>query len=431
MSPRLTLVCLVLSAAACGDVDPAAPDSGTTPTPDAGAPAADAAPPDYERLFPPDRILEVDLAIAPADWAAMLADPQAEAYYPATLTYDGEVLPQVAVRFKGNSSLNSVAMMGSERFSFKVDTDEYVAGQKLFGIDKLNLNNGFKDPSYLRERLATDLLRAHGVPASRTTYARLTLSGELHGLYLVVEQVDKDFLREHFPDDSGNLYKPEMPDGELRWRGNDIALYPKMELKTNEDAPDHTALLHFLDVLNNGGAALADVFEIESFLRFLAVNTALVNLDSYAGMGHNFYLYQDLTTGRFVHVPWDTNEAFGNFTCNKLPDDLLGLAHEAPICGDPTRRPLIMKILAVPEHLALYQQYLAEVIATLPADVAAAVDAVAPMIRPDVAADPTRFFSLADFDANLHDDLVRGPNTIFGLTSFADRRAALVGAQLP
>ena len=327
-------------------------------------------------------------------------------------------------------SLNSVEMMGSERYSLKVDVDEYASGQTLFGIDKLNLNNGFKDPSYLRERLATDVLRAAGVPASRTAYARLTISGEPHGLYLAVEQIDKEFLAANFADDSGNLYKPEIPDGDLVWRDGDIASYPNIGLKTNEATPDHTALIAFIDVLNNGGT-LADVFDIDAFLRFLAVNTALVNLDSYAGTAHNYYLYLDPTTARFVYVPWDTNEAFGNFSCGLPPDQLLALPYEAPICGDPAQRPLIMKILADPAHRARYEELLAQVIADLPAAVAAEVEALAPMIRADVESDPTRFYTIGEFERSLTDDVQHGPAVVFGLTSFAERRAAILADQLP
>lgn len=425
--------------AACGSTDPASDsvDAGSADavpaTPDAGPTA-----PDYGRLFPSDRVLDVDLAITPDDWATLMADPLVDVYVPATLTYDGETVTQVGVRIKGNSSRWSVANMGSERFSFKVDIDYYVDGQKLFGVDKLNLNNGFKDPSFLRERLALDLLREYGLPAPQTTYARLTISSQLHGLYTVVEQVDKDFLADRFPDDSGNLYKPEQPDGELTWRGDSIGAYPKLELKTNEDAPDHTAILHFLDVLNHTPTdqletALAEVLDVELFLRWLAVNTVLVNMDSYAGTAHNYYLYEDRTTGRFVYVPWDVNEAYGNFDCNLAPDVLIGMSYLQPICQDPARRPLIMKVLAVPAFRATYEAHLRAVLEGpfAAAAVAARVDALAALIRPYVIEDPTRFSSVADFEANLYDDVPRGPRVTFGLTSFAERRGAALATQLP
>ena len=431
-------LCATLSACGAGEGAPG-PDAGGDAAPGVDAAPGDAGPPDYARLFPEDRIVDVDLAVADADWATLMADPRVDVWVPAALTYDGVTLSQVAVRLKGNSSRNRVAQLGSERFSFKIDLDEYVAGQKLFGVDKLNLNNGFKDPTFLRERLGLDLYRGFGVPAPRSTFARLTKNGELFGLYIVVEQVDRDFLRDHFPDDAGNLYKPEIPTGDLVWRGASIDAYPGLELKTNEAAPDHSAILHLLDVLNHAAdadleAALGAVLDVDGVLRWLAVTTALVNLDSYAGMGHNYYLYEDRTTGRFAIAAWDVNEAFGNFRCGMLsPSALLAMSYAQPICGDPAQRPLIMRILAVPAWKAAYEGHLADLLAgaAAPAAAAARVDALATLIRADVAADPTKFYTTADFETGLHTDIVRGPETIFGLTSFVERRAAALAGQLP
>lgn len=384
--------------------------------------------PDYDLLFPSDRIVDVDLAISDADWALLLEDPLADVEVPADLTYDGEVLASIAIRFKGNSSRNSVAMMGSTRFSFKLDLDELVDGQDLHGVDKLNLNNGFKDPSYLRETLGYDLYRAAGVPAPRTAFARVTLNGEPHGLYTVVEQIDKDFLRAHFEDDTGDLLKPENPAGTLQWRGDSFADYPGIEVKTNEEDPEHASFIAFVDAVNQGSAADLDaIFDVDLFLRWLATNTALVNLDSYAGTAHNYYLYEDRSTGKWVYLPWDVNETYGNFTCNLTADQLIGLAWDAPYCQPASTRVLITRVLDEPDWKARYRTYLDEILATSWGD----VDVRAALIRDDVAADPTKFFTTDDFETGLHEDVVRGQQRIFGLTSFHDRRVAALAAQMP
>ena len=60
----------------------------------------------------------------------------------------------------------------------------------------------------------------------------------------------------------------------------------------------------------------------------------------------------------------------------------------------------------------------------------------AALIRDAVAADPTKFFTLAQFDPAIHDDLpvTNQPgldSAILGLTAFAERRAAALATQLP
>ncbi|MBS1124978.1 MAG: Spore coat protein CotH, partial [Deltaproteobacteria bacterium] len=97
----VTMLGSIAMAAACGATPP---DDG------AGAPdgGSDTSGLDYERLFPADRVVDVDLAISQADWDALLVDPRQDVWVPATLTYDGVTVPQIAMRLKGNSSRFSV-----------------------------------------------------------------------------------------------------------------------------------------------------------------------------------------------------------------------------------------------------------------------------------------------------------------------------------
>ena len=56
----------------------------------------------------------------------------------------------------------------------KIDLNEYVKGQKLAGITKLNLHSNVTDASWMNEVLSHRLYRDAGVPAPRTAYARST-----------------------------------------------------------------------------------------------------------------------------------------------------------------------------------------------------------------------------------------------------------------
>jgi spore coat protein H len=51
--------------------------------------------------------------------------------------------------------------------------------------------------------------------------------------------------------------------------------------------------------------AVEQVFHVDSFLRYMAVVTALSNWDIYPYTGNNFYLYHDPATDRFEWIPWD------------------------------------------------------------------------------------------------------------------------------
>ena len=54
------------------------------------------------------------------------------------------------------------------------------------------------------------------------------------------------------------------------------------------------------------------MFDVDHFLKWLAVNTAIDNWDTYGAMAHNYYLYGDpRQKGRLQWIPWDNNMAFG------------------------------------------------------------------------------------------------------------------------
>ena len=384
--------------------------------------------------FDPDRVVEVRIDLTPADWAALRADPLAKTWYPGTLTFDGRVVPGVAVRTKGNSSLNAVGRQNSDRYSFKVDIDAEVPGQRVLGARMLNLNNGFKDPTLMRETLAAELAATLDLPAPRTAFVDLWVAGVHLGLYTLVEQVDGDFLKAHFENNDGDLYKPEPPAGALTWRGEAAADYVGLEPESNEATTDHAAFLALVGALRNGEAAqLAEVLDIEEVLGYLALQTALVSLDSYPGSGHNYYLYE--VDGRFSVIPWDANEAFGNFQCGCDRAGLVGLRINEPTCSRVADRPLIARLLADPEVMARYHERLRTLVEgpLAPAALHARITRIATLIRPYVAADTAKFFSTQDFERGLTMDVAGGAEAGWfspGLETFMAERVASIQAQL-
>ena len=382
--------------------------------------------------FPADRVIRVEIDLSAEAWDALRRDPLAEEYQRGDLTYDGVRVEDVGVRTKGNSSLSSVVHMGSIRYPLKVDTDRHVDGQTLRGVKKLNFSNGFKDPTCLREHLAYRVFREAGVPAPRTAFADLWVAGEHLGLYTVVEQVDKTFLADRFADDAGDLYKPEPPAGNLARLGGSAADYRGLEPKTNEGTTDHAAFLALVAALAGGDdAAVERSLDVTGALRYLAVNTALVNLDSYLGFGHNYYLYE--IDGRFTIIPWDVNEAFGNFTCGCDRDGVLGLLVDEPVCGALADKPLVSRLLGVERWRDEYHDLLGGLLAgpLAPEAMEEPIRDAAMLVRPALEVDERRFHTMEEFDRGLNAGSAEGPKgATFGLRSFVADRAAAIRAQL-
>ncbi len=139
-----------------------------------------------------------------------------------------------------------------------------------------------------------------GLPVPETVFCDVYINDELFGVYLAVQPVDETLLSAWFEDGTGDLYKPE-----------GINTYTGMIEKTNVDKDGEEALVNMLNVLNNGGD-LAEVLNVDMILRYLAVDTAIINLDSYVGgMFHNYFLYGE--DGEYMIIPWDLNETFMPF----------------------------------------------------------------------------------------------------------------------
>lgn len=384
-------------------------------------------------LFPSDRVVTVALELSEEAWAGIMADPEAEEFYQGNIDFDGVLVEGVGIRTKGNSSLHFVTQMGSERLPFKVDFNRYIGGLEFCGTKKLVFNNGFKDPTLMREHLAYRLARELGLKAPRTAFVDLTVAGNHLGLYTMVETVDDDLFRERcFGNDDGDQYKPEPPNGSLLHAGDTFADYPSIKVENNEDTTDHAALLQFIDVLNNGPPEmLPQVLDIDGALRHIAIDVALANLDSYTGSGHNYYLTEQ--DGVFSIILWDLNEAFGNFSCGCDRDGIINLRIYDPSCGPLDERPLIATLLGIAEYKDKYQGYL-EMLANYylgPQVMGAWVNEAADLIRPYVETDTTKFYSTEQFEQGIAWEDINDPSmpmggSAIGLKAFiAERRASI------
>jgi spore coat protein CotH len=116
-------------------------------------------------------------------------------YIPATVIVDGKQLDSVGIQFKGNSSYYNYP---SNKKPFTLSFDEYDTLQKCNKERSINLNNMYQDPSFMREKTFLDFLNAKGLYAPRANYSKLYINGTYWGLYLMVERINNQFLKDRF-----------------------------------------------------------------------------------------------------------------------------------------------------------------------------------------------------------------------------------------
>ncbi len=368
-------------------------------------------------------------------WDSLVAGYNGDYYIKGNVEIDGTLMYDCGVKLKGNSSYNNPSI----KKSMKLDFNEWVSGQKYDGLKKINLNNGFKDPTFMREKLMLDFLRENNAYAPRSHYANVYLNGTYWGLYITVEEIDKTFLEYNFNDKKGNLFKGD-PTGDLRWINSLQSSYEtKYELKTNETENDWTDLMAFINTLNNTPTnldqSLDTIFDYQNYSITWAAHLLFSNLDSYQGSGHNYYLYFDSTALKFRYITWDVNEAFGVFTQGMNVTQLEQLSYTyAP--NPAGSRPLTEKLLTNANYINLYIQRLCDLLqynfTNLPFD--AKIDSIANVIRPHVYADPNKFFSNQNFEDNLSSNITVGSGpgsfTYPGLKSFITNRRNSLAQQL-
>lgn len=269
-------------------------------------------------LFDPLRVIDVSIELPAADWEALrkqtrsVSDvfgscptgPRSSPFTPfrATVTVDGQTLTDVGVRKKG-----FYGSLDEAKPSLKIKTDEYVMGQRLFGLKSLTLNNAKQDPSLIKQCLAYDVFARVGIPAPRCNYARVRVNNALLGIYVNIESVNKPFLRRHFEDDEGNLYEGAISDFRPGWTGT-------FDKKTNESQTDRSDLDAVTTALTRPDAellgALDPLVDVEQFLGYWAAEVLIGHTDSYSGLANNFFVYDDPVSGKFNFLPWGVDNTF-------------------------------------------------------------------------------------------------------------------------
>lgn len=328
-------------------------------------------------FFDPGKLHQIHIRITAEQWKAMQPPPPVRPdqrgpgprgpeprddppFARATVEIDGRALNNVAVRFKGNSSLRFAG--GGLNKPLKMDFNRFVEDQDFLGLTALNLSNNANDTSALRETLAYELFAAAGVKASRTTYARVYYSIEgqparqYAGLFTVVEDVGKRFLKDRFGQSKGLLVKPERCAG-LPYFGDRWEAYQdRYVAKTESSEAERNRLIALLKLAREGddaafAAQVEQFLDIDEFLGFVAVNALTSNMDSLLCTGHNFYLYVESGKGKVRFIPWDLNEAFGGFFPAGSSQSQMNLSLMQPHAG---LNRLIERVLAIPAYRERY-----------------------------------------------------------------------------
>lgn len=231
--------------------------------------------------------------------------------FAGTLVYEGRVYDHIQFHNRGTGS---AYISGKNKWGFRFNRAQELAARDLHGRpyrqpwDSLNLNPGLSTPyipvhagiAGLDEALAFRSFQLAGVPAANTHWIQLRIidspgeanptnqyAGDLHGLYLAIQDMDGALLRERgLPD--GNLYSMQSGRKHLA-----------------QGAPlDGSDWNQFLNGVRqeHPEAWWRQNLDLPAYYSFHAINRVIGNVDLRPDGNHGYYRGPD---GRWAPFPWD------------------------------------------------------------------------------------------------------------------------------
>jgi hypothetical protein len=279
-----------------------------------------------KEIFNPAVVAEFWLDIPNSSWtpiddeALTACEFHPRSYYPGAIKIGTEEFPGAGLRIKGGCG-SSRTLDGKAGFKANLSWDDpAVAGcaksRKYKGLKKFTLNNQVEDASFTHERIGYHFLRKLGLPVPRVAPARVYVNGQLWGLYLNIETIDRRFLALHFDSKHGMLYEADYGCD----IGEEVCFEPKFDTDECDDPPkgdptDMTPLQGLNRRLERIPAddfypAIDEIIDFDAYLTNWAAASIMGYWDGYPNDPNNYRIYHDPTDDRWTLITTGIDQLF-------------------------------------------------------------------------------------------------------------------------
>jgi len=225
-------------------------------------------------------------------------------YVPGFIECNGKRMA-VKARLKGDHTDH----LKGERWSFRIVSK----GNTILNHEKISIQ-GVHTRSYLNEWVFHELLKQEGLISLQYTFLPFCVGDSLCGIYALESHFD-NFLLKRAKRKMGPIMKFDEDDfwdakkfsgknkDELYMRNAQIGLYNKKWCKKKSNVPVTKKAIAQLDDFRQGKLPAADVFDLEKWAKFIAVNE-LMSID-HALRWHNLRFYFNPETEKIEPIGFD------------------------------------------------------------------------------------------------------------------------------
>src|SRR5712692_9541160 len=314
-----------------------------------------------------DNILQnIKIVISPASWRDLQAHYLENIYYQAEFHWNfkgtDEVVTRVGIRSRGHGSRSPI------KPNLHVSLGQYVSGQKFLGLSSFNLKANNQDASQQRERIVMNLFKKMGLPASRETHTRLYINDDYQGLYLLNEDVDKEYIQRYIGggEGDGDLYEWKPIDNEpngyhFEWRptctfsgqlacgtSSDKWAPKPFDAQENKMTFDIRPTIQFFRSATEASdadfpAVMADYTDLKLFMVHNGPEVYAADFDTILGDvfgANNFWIYRYMGRNLTQFLVWDKDFSFNWST--------------RPIFQNTDQNVLVRRSLALPDRRYQY-----------------------------------------------------------------------------
>jgi CotH kinase protein/Lamin Tail Domain len=329
-------------------------------------------------VYSDDSVAQIELEMSSSTWDWLhWGSPDTTTFRSINVRFrHGDIditVTNVGIQCRGNTSLTEKPR------NFNVAFNAFVPGQRLLGLERLNLNANVHEPSMARPKLVKDLHQAADLPVPYGNHVAVVIadSESSYSFFDAVrnntQPVDDVLLKQRFDTSRGNLYKCLYKDGTpasleyLGPTGTSYSAYPETyKLRYNGTGDDsYDDLADFISVITQTSDtdfpnAIMETFDVDAFLKRLALDVLTANWDSYWGNGNNYHLFFDPDSRRWSYIPYDFDNVIGiSWDYGNINWATCDIYNWPQLYANA---PLVERLMDVPEFNNRYSYYMKEML---------------------------------------------------------------------